>query len=125
VHRRDRGHPGLDRRPSDLRTRVAVPTRPERRARDDEVRGLGLGELEDPGGRLLLVLREVIVPAGDGRHDLDPLEGRGEAAPRTNRAIESDRRRLGLVLSADPREELVQVVNGPHHEVTPRSSWPI
>ena len=71
------------------------------------------------------MLGEVVVAAGEGGDDLDALERRGQAAARADRAVEPGRRRLGSLLAAEAGEELVQVVDRPHHVVAVRACWPV
>jgi hypothetical protein len=120
VYRRDGGDPPLYSGSHEGPARIAVTARAERRACDQHVGPLLLEELEQPGERFLLVLGEVIVAATDRRRDLDPLRRQSTAGP--DRAFEPRRRRLGLVLAPDPREELVQVVDGLHELLAPSVS---
>ncbi len=107
------------------RTRKAVAPGPEGGAGHEQVRPLRLEEPEQPGERLLLVLAEVVVATGERGHDLDLPELGSEAPPRTDRAVEASRGRPGGLLPAEAREELVQVVNRPHHVAAVRAYWPV
>jgi hypothetical protein len=102
---------------------VAVPARAEGRSGDEHVRSELLEIAEERRERFPLVLREVVVAAGDRRHDLQSL--RGEAAAGADRALEPRRRGPRLVLAAQPGEELIDVVDCLHPERVPRLSWPI
>ncbi len=73
--------------------------------------------VEEPaelGERSVFVLAEVVVAAGEGDTDVDP-----EAAAGADRTLDPLRRRAGGLLTAQAREELVQVVDDLH--ALPRS----
>ena len=94
VHGCDGRDPPLGRRRREARAGVAVPARAEGRPRDEDV-GLDLGQhLEQGREGLVLVLGEVVVAAGERRHDLHALERRGQPSPGPDRAVEPGRRRL-------------------------------
>jgi hypothetical protein len=104
---------------------VPVAPRAEGRARDQHVGRVFLEVAEQRGERLVLVLGEVVVPAGERRDDLDVFELGRQPAARADRAVEAHRWSLRLVLTAQAGEELVQVVDGLHSVRAPRLSWPI
>ena len=71
------------------------------------------------------MLGEVIVATGEGRDDLDVLERCRQAATRADRAVEPRRRSRRSLLPAQAGEELVEVVDGPHHATADSECWPI
>jgi hypothetical protein len=126
VHRRERRETepfGGDARKT--RTRVAVAARAEGGPGDEHVGPLGLEQAEQHLERLLLVLGEVVVAAGERGDDVESVESRGQAAARPHGTVET--RRLGLrgLLAAEPGEELVQVVDGSHQATALSECCPI
>ncbi len=125
MHGCDGRDPAPGRRRREARAGVAVPARAERRPRNEDV-GLDLGQhLEQGRERIVLVLGEVVVAAGERRHDFHALERGGKPSPGPDRAVETGRRRLGLLLPAHAGEELVQVMDGLHSVLALRASCPI
>ena len=127
VHGGERGDAEpLGRHARKTRTRVAVAARAERRPGDEQVGPLRLEQAEQLVERLVLVLAEVVVAAGERRDDLDPLELRRPArGPGPTAPVEARRRRLRGLLAAQAGEELVEVVDRSHHAVALSACWPI
>ena len=105
--------------------REPVAARAEGGPRDEQVGPLGLEQLEQLGERVLLVLGEVIVAAGERCRDLDPLQLGGQAATRADGPVQPGRWCLGGLLSAEAGKELVEIVDGSHHVVAVSACWPV
>jgi hypothetical protein len=104
---------------------VAVAPGAERGTGHEDVWAVFLQVAEQRGQCLVLVLGEVVVPAGDRRDDVDVFELGRQPAARADRAVEAHRWSLRLVLTAQAGEELVQVMDRLHSVRAPRVSWPI
>ena len=102
---------------------VSVPARSERRTADEHV---GVQLLEPPEQRrerLALVLAEEIVATGEG--DVGRRTRRRERASRALRAIQPDGLVSGGLLAAEPREELIDVVDDRHAGTAVQDASPV
>ena len=125
MHSGHRLDPALRGRRDERPAGIPVAAGTEGRARDQHVAPAFLQITEQLPERLLLMLGEVVVSAGDRGDDVHVAELGREPPARASGSVEPSRRSLGLVLAAQAGEELVQVVNSPHSERAPSASWPI
>jgi hypothetical protein len=112
VHARDRGNAGRGGGAARHRGREAVAARAEGGARHEHVGPHRLERPADLRPRRRLLLGDVVVAADHGRDDAAGItERRLERAARPHRLGADRHAHVGLLLAADPGEELVQVVD--------------